>query len=298
MIKVIVIGSNGLLGQTLLKQLLDTNCSVIAFSKGENRFSIKEGYHYFSIDVTNTDLLLQTIRAIKPSYIINTAAITNVDFCEDNKELCDAVNVYSVKHLVGVCKELDTHLIHISTDFIFDGKNGAYKETDVPNPINYYGKSKLLSEEALVNSTIDYTILRTILVYGKVAKMNKSNFVFWIKETLEDFDKVTVLNDQYRMPTYVEDLAKACLLVMQKEAKGIFNISSNQLLSIYEMALEIANVFQLDKKLIIPISTSTLNQRAPRPPKTGFNLEKSIKVLGFQPKTFKEDLQRFKRRLI
>ena len=297
MIKVIVIGSNGLLGQTLLKQLLDTQCNVIAFSKGENRFPRNEGYHYFNIDSTNTNLLLDTIRSIKPNFIINSAAVTNVDFCEDNKELCDAVNVESVKQLAKVCKELDTHLIHISTDFIFDGEKGYYKETDTPNPVNYYGKSKLLSEEVLLNSTIDYTILRTILVYGKVAKMNKSNFVFWIKETLEDQDKITVVNDQFRMPTYVEELAKACLLVMQEEAKGIYNISSNTLLSIYEMALEIAEVFNLDKNLIVPITTESLNQRAPRPPKTGFNLEKAIERLGFKPKSFKEDLQIFKENL-
>lgn len=298
MIKVLITGSNGLLGQTLLKQLLDTRCHVIAVSKGKNRFPREVGYHYFGIDITNTNLLLSTIRAVKPHFIINAAAITNVDFCEDNKELCDAVNVDAVKHLVAVTKELNAHLIHISTDFIFDGIKGNYKETDTPNPVNYYGKSKLLAEEAIVSSTIDYTILRTILVFGKVAKMNKGNLVLWLKEKLEDKDEVTIVDDQYRMPTYVEELARACLLSMQEEAKGIFNISSNKLLSIYEMAQQIAEVFELDKNLIKPISTATLNQRAKRPPKTGFNLDKSIKELGFKPKSFKENLQKFKEKLI
>ena len=295
--KVVVVGSNGLLGQTLLKQLLNTNYSVVAFSKGRNRFPIDKGYDYFNIDVTNFDSLKQTIKTVKPNFVINAAAITNVDFCEDNKDLCDAVNVDAVKELIKVCSELTIHLIHISTDFIFDGKKGTYKEIDTPNPINYYGKSKLLAEKHLTKSTIDYTILRTILVYGKVTEMNKSNIVLWIKRALENKEKVTIVDDQFRMPTYVEDLAKACLLTIEKQLKGIYNISSNKLMSIYEMALEIAEVFNFDKSLIIPISTEALNQRATRPPKTGFNLEKSIKELNFQPKTFKEDLQRFKKQL-
>ena len=298
MVRILITGSNGLLGQTLLRQLLNTRCNIVAISKGKNRFPTEEGYHYFGIDITNTDLLLNTIRAVKPHFIINTAAVTNVDFCEENKELCDAVNKDSVKHLVEITKELNAHLIHISTDFIFDGTKGNYKETDIPNPINYYGKSKLLAEEIIVNSTIDYTILRTILVYGKVAKMNKSNIVLWLKETLEDKDEVTIVNDQFRMPTYVEELARACLLAMQEEVKGIFNVSSSELLSVYEIAQQIADVFELDRTLIKPISTATLNQTAKRPPKTGFNLEKSIKELGLKPKTFKEDLQRFKETLI
>lgn len=297
MIRILVTGSNGLLGQTLLKQLLDTRCNVIAISKGENRFSIKKGYYYFAVDITNTNLLLQTIKTVKPHYIINTAVLSDLDFCEENQELCNAVNVESVKSLVSISKELNAHLIQISTDNVFDGKKEIYKETDKPNPINFFGKSKQLAEQFIIESNIDYTIIRTALVYGKVSKMNKSSLIVWLKETLEDQDKVNAENDQYKMPTYVESLARTCLLVMQGEAKGIYNVSSNELLSIYQIAQQVAEVFNLDTSLITPVSKNALNKKAKQPSKITFDLSKAINDLGIKPKSFKEDLNDFKKQL-
>ena len=128
--------------------------------------------------------------------------------------------------------------------------------------------------------------------------MSRSNIVLWVREMLEKGKEITIVDDQFRTPTYVEDLAMACKISMDKKATGIFNISSNELLSVYEIAQQIADAFNLDKSLIKPISTSTLNQTAPRPAKTGFDLSKTNKELEFYPKSFKEDLQRFKETLI
>ena len=299
MIKIVITGSNGLLGQSLLNLLLQEKekYEVIGFSKGKNR-SGREDFLYVSIDITDEVLLKSKIRKINPDVIINTAAMTQVDDCESNKELCDVLNVDVVKWLKELSEDLKIHLIHLSTDFIFDGKKGYYKETDIPNPLSYYGLSKLKSEEVLTNSSIDYTILRTILVYGKVFDMSRSNIVLWVRKMLLDGKEITIVDDQYRMPTYVEDLAMACKISIDKKATGIFNISSNELLSVYEIAQQIADAFQLDKKLIKPISTSTLNQTAPRPAKTGFDLTKTNSALGFYPKSFKEDLERFKKKLL
>ena len=295
MIKIIITGSNGLLGQTLLNLLLKekNKYQVFGFSKGENR-SGRNDFSYVSVDITDEYQLRKSILEINPNFIINTAAMTNVDTCEKDKENCDKLNIEAVKYLMQISSEIKAHVIHISTDFIFDGEKGFYKETDSPNPLSYYGLSKLKSEEVLINSDINYTILRTILVYGKVFDMSRSNLVLWVKEMLENKKEITIVNDQYRMPTYVEDLALACIIAIDKKATGIFNISSNQLLSVYEIAQQIAEVFGLDKRLIKPISTSTLNQTAPRPAKTGFDLSKTNSELGFYPKSFKEDLQRFK----
>jgi dTDP-4-dehydrorhamnose reductase len=224
--------------------------------------------------------------------------MTQVDACETNKMACDLLNIEVVQWLVEISKELNTHIIHISTDFIFDGKKGYYLETDTPNPLSYYGLSKLKSEEALKISKIDYTILRTILVYGKVFDMSRNNIVLWVRKILSERKEITIVNDQYRMPTYVEDLAMACKIAIDKKAIGVFNISSNQLLSIYEIAQQIAEVFNLDATLIKPISSVTLNQTALRPAKTGFDLTKTKKELEFYPKSFKEDLLRFKSKLM
>ncbi|MBL4605627.1 MAG: SDR family oxidoreductase [Flavobacteriaceae bacterium] len=293
--KVVITGSNGLLGQTLVNLLLQEKeaYEVHGLSRGENR-SGRVDFTYHTIDITDKQQVARVLRKIAPHFIINTAAMTNVDVCEDDKENCKKLNIDAVQYLIDISKEMNAHLIHISTDFIFDGIQGCYKETDTPNPLSYYGMSKLKSEEVLINSTIDFTILRTILVYGKVPNLGRNNIVLWVKEMLENGKEINIVDDQFRMPTYVEDLAMACKLAMDKKAKGIFNISSSQLLSVYEITQQIAEVFELDKTLITPISTSTLNQRAARPPKTGFDLSKTNRDLGFYPKTFQEDLQRFK----
>ena len=295
MIKVVVTGSNGLLGQSLINLLLKEKevYQVIGFSRGENR-SGRDDFSYVSIDITDRENLKDTLLKIQPNFIINTAAMTQVDDCEGNKEACDLLNVTVVKWLEQVSHEINAHLIHLSTDFIFDGLKGNYKETDTPNPLSYYGFSKLKSENILIESKIHYTILRTILVFGKVYDMSRSNIVLWVKSMLEKGEEITIVDDQYRAPTYVEDLALACKISMDKKATGIYNISSNELLSVFEIAQQIADAFGLDKNLIKPISTSTLNQTAPRPAKTGFDLSKTNKVLEFYPKSFKEDLQRFK----
>ncbi|WCC41816.1 SDR family oxidoreductase [Tenacibaculum finnmarkense] len=296
--KVVITGSNGLLGQSLVNLLLEEpqKYQVIGFSKGKNR-SGRTDFEYSSIDITDKKNLLKNLEEYQPDVIINTAAMTNVDACETNKTACDLLNIDVVDTLSFFSSANNTHLIHISTDFIFDGKKGFYKETDAPNPVNYYGISKLKAEQILTQSNIDYTILRTVLVYGKVFDMSRSNIVLWVKKSLEDKKEITIVNDQYRMPTYVDDLALACKLALDKKATGIFNISSNTLLSIYEIAQQIAVVFQLDKSLIKPIKTSELQQAATRPPKTGFNLKKTIEVLQFYPKSFQENLQKFKEKL-
>jgi len=299
MIKVIITGSNGLLGQSLLALLLKEKekYNVFGFSRGENR-SGRDDFSYLSIDLTKEENLKKTIREVQPNFIINTAAITLVDDCESNKEACDRLNIDVVQWLTEIAGEVNAHLIHLSTDFIFDGIKGYYKETDIPNPVSYYGLSKVKSEQVLLKSKIDYTILRTILVYGKVFSMSRSNIVLWVKSMLEQGKEITIVNDQFRMPTYVDDLAMACKIVVDKKATGIYHISSNELMSVFEIAQEVATVFELDKNLIKPISSSALNQTAKRPPKTGFDLSKTNKDLGLYPKSFREDLQRFKETLI
>ena len=295
MIKIIITGSNCLLGQSLLALLLKEkqHYKVYGFSRGENR-SGRQDFNYVSIDITKENILREKVKEIEPNFIINTAAMTQVDDCEIHKEACNLLNIEVVKWLADISKEINAHLIHLSTDFIFDGKKGNYKETDIPNPLSYYGLSKLKSEEVLVNSDINYTILRTILVYGKVFDMSRSNIVLWVREMLGNGREITIVDDQFRTPTYVDDLALACKISIDKKAVGIFNISSNELLSIFEITQQIADAFGLNKSLIIPISTSTLNQTAVRPAKTGFDLSKTNKILDFYPKSFKEDLQRFK----
>lgn len=295
--KVLITGSNGLLGQKLVNLFCENDYEVVAVSRGNNRNNYKKKYTYYNTDLIDFDTILKIINQEAPDVIINSAAMTNVDECEVRKQDCDLINVELVKQLTQVSKQKGIHLIHISTDFIFDGKNGHYKEDDQPNPLNYYGFSKLKSENAIVKSQIRYTILRTILVYGKVDNMKADNFVIWIKNSIENKKTLTIIDDQFRMPTFVDDLSQACLLSVQKKAYGIFNVSSNELISIYDMAIDIANTFNLDTTYIKRISTDELNQRAERPAITGFNLQKSHEILGLPLVSFSERLQVFKKQL-
>jgi dTDP-4-dehydrorhamnose reductase len=290
--KVLVTGSNGLLGQKLTERILAKNdFELIATAKGSNRYSQKEGYLYAEMDILDEANVMEVITKIKPDAVINTAAMTNVDTCETEKEACWALNVKSVEYLIKACKVNDVQLVHLSTDFIFDGLAGPYKEDDAPCPVSFYGESKLAAELLLQESDIDWTVLRTIIVYGIVNDMSRSNIVLWAKGALEKGNPINIVNDQWRMPTLAEDLAEICLLAAEKRAKGVFNASGKDMMSIMELVEQVADFYKLDKSLIHPISSASLNQVAKRPVKTGFILDKSIKELGYNPHSFTEGMQ-------
>jgi len=210
--------------------------------------------------------------------------------CEDEKHACDALNIDAVRYLADACEKIDAHLIHISTDFIFDGKAGPYTEQDKPNPLSYYGLSKLKSEQILEAHSVKWTILRTIIVFGVGENLSKGNIVLWAKGALEKAEPLNIIDDQFRAPTLAEDLADACILAANKKAYGVFNASGKDIMSIFEMVECIANYFGNDTSNLNRISTSTLNQKAGRPPRTGFILNKAIKELGYNPHSFKECL--------
>ncbi|UKJ06880.1 SDR family oxidoreductase [Solitalea lacus] len=288
--KVLITGSNGLLGQKLLDKLRNNpEYLVIATAKGADRYR-ETGYVYESLDITNQVEVESVMLKHRPDHLIHTAAMTNVDACEAERELCKKLNVDAVQYFIDACKQTNSHFIHLSTDFIFDGANGPYDEEASPNPLSYYGQTKLESEELLKDSEIDYAILRTIIVFGVVKDMSRSNIVLWAKAALEKGQNINVVNDQYRNPTLAEDLADACILAMEKRVKGIFNASGKDFMSILEIVERIADFWKLDKSLINPISADTLNQPAKRPVKTGFVLDKSIKELGYSPRSFEEGL--------
>ncbi len=289
--RILITGSNGLLGQKLVKLLANNpNIQFLATSTGENRIKSITGFDYTSLDITNKNQVEQVFNQFKPTVVINTAAMTNVDACEDQKEQCWNLNVNAVKNLIEASGNHQTHLIHLSTDFVFDGENGPYKEEDKPNPLSYYGLSKYEAEKLLQASSIKWSIVRTIIVYGVVEDMSRSNIVLWAKQALERGNPLTIVNDQYRMPTLAEDLAQACWLIAEKSATGIYNISGKDFMSILELVNRVADFYGYDKSIISPIASSLLNQAAKRPPKTGFVLDKAYKKLGYSPCTFEEGL--------
>lgn len=290
--KILITGANGLLGQKLVS-LISSNSEhqLIATGKGGNRNpKPHHTYRYELLDITDGEQVMLVIGEQKPDVVIHTAAMTNVDQSEEEQELCLKLNVQAVQNIVDACVQSNAFLIHLSTDFIFDGTQGPYDEQGITNPISFYGESKLKAEEVIQRSNIDHAIIRTVLVYGIAHDMSRSNIVLWVKKNLEEKKEIFVVNDQWRTPTLAEDLAIGCLLIAQKKAKGIFNISGDELLTPYEMAIRTADFFDLDKSYIIETDGSRFQQKAKRPPKTGFIIEKAKKTLGYKPRSFEEGI--------
>jgi dTDP-4-dehydrorhamnose reductase len=292
--KILITGSNGLLGQKLV-ELISKNPDyyAIATARGVNRLPASiQGYAYESLDVTNREETLAKIQVLKPDYIIHTAAMTNVDQCETDRDACWELNVRATETLVEACRVNDIFLVHVSTDFIFDGENGPYDEEAEANPISFYGVSKLAAERMVFKSAnlIRWAVARTVLVYGIAHDMSRSNIVLWVKKNLEEGKSISVVNDQFRSPTLAEDLAMGCFLIVQKEAQGIYNISGKEVMTPLEMAYVTADYFKLDKSLIVETDSTKFTQPAKRPPRTGFIIEKAERALGYKPRSFEEGI--------
>lgn len=289
--RILITGANGLLGQKLI-DLYDQDSQVQAIATGIEASRLGHGsYEYHALDITSEDAVGRVVAETKPDVIINTAALTQVDQCESEREACWNLNVNAVAHLIKAARQNDSFLIHLSTDFIFDGSAGPYKEDDEPAPLSYYGESKLASEKLLEECGIRYAIARTQLVYGIVPNLSRSNIILWVKKSLEEGKEIKVVNDQWRTPTLAEDLAKGCALIAEKEAEGVFHISGKDLLTPYDMAMATCEFFDLDKSLIEEVDGSIFQQAAKRPPRTGFILDKSRAVLGYEPVSFVEGIE-------
>ena len=286
--KVLITGANGLLGQKLAALLLQQpGVAVVATSRGSNKLA---GLHpqlpFAALDVTDAAHLARVLDQQRPTHVIHTAAMTNVDECELNHEACWTQNVTAVQNLVAACAGRGMHLTHLSTDFIFSGAHGPLTEEAVPGPINYYGESKLAAEQLVQASVGPWAIARTVLVYGTAHDYGRSNIVLWVRDSLRAGKTIQVVDDQWRTPTLAEDLAQGCWLLAKHGARGIYNISGRELLTPYQMAVRVADHFGLDKTLIQRVDGSIFTQPARRPPRTGFLIEKAERELGYRPHSF------------
>ncbi len=289
--KILLTGSNGLLGQKIIDDLLlRTDITLIATAKGENRHPAKGSFIYESVDLNDDEKWLEIFENYRPDALIHGGAMTQVDICEDERVMCDKVNVDATTLLSMLCKHFNTHLIHVSTDFIFDGKKGYYTETDLPAPVNYYGLSKWKAEQAVFASGAKAAILRTILLYGVTYGLSRSNIVLWVKQSLEQGKAITVVKDQSRCPTLAQDLAAACIAAAISGATGIYHICGPEQMDIVTLAKRVANFWHLDANLIGEISSETLKQRATRPPHTAFHLGKANMELDYYPRSLEEGL--------
>ena len=291
--KVLITGANGFLGYYLVQQLLEKKFSVIATGKGPCRlpFTHDRYFQYLPMDFTDPFSVHDVFENIKPDVVIHAGAMSKPDECETNQMLAFLVNVEGTVQLLINAAEKRSFFIFLSTDFVFDGERVMCKETDGPNPVNYYGRTKLEAEEAVREYEFDWAIVRTVLVYGK-NHSGHNNILKIVKEKLEKGEEYSVVDDQVRTPTYVEDLAKGIVSVIEKKATGIFHLSGKDILTPYQMAIKTAEHLGYDHSCIKRVTAVSFSQPAKRPLRTGFVIDKARKELGYEPVTFEEGLKK------
>ncbi len=297
--RILITGANGLLGQELVRQLSSfARYDVLATARDDKpRFS-GGSCGYMPLDITDGPSLSAVFQDFSPDVVVNCAAMTQVDRCESDRDECWRVNTDAVDLLAKLCLANGARIVQISTDFIFDGLDGPYREDDRPNPLSYYGRSKLAGENAARGAGIDkWTIARTILVYGVGESLPRSNFVLWVIEKLAAGESIDIVTDQWRSPTYAPDLAHGIERIIRFRKHGVFNLSGSELFSIYDLAVAVAESFGFDAGLVRPTDGQSFVQPAVRPRNSGFIILKAETELGFKPRDFRTALSDLAHRL-
>ena len=295
--RILVIGSNGLLGQKVAEQLVRGSAARIILASVED-VPVRDllSTEYIRLDLTVRKDVREVVGTVNPDVIINCAAMTNVDACETERDMAWKINVSGVEHLVEAARGKGATIVHVSSDYVFDGKSGPYTEDDRPEPLSYYGKSKLASENALRTSGLPHFIARTMVLYG-IAPGVKANFALWLIKSLNAGQTVRIVDDQIGNPTLVDDLAFGLLRAVELGKSGVYNIAGRDIVTRFEFAVRLAKFFGLDPKLIHPIKTAQLRQPAARPLRSGLITLKAEVDLGLKPSTIEEGLAILKSQL-
>ncbi len=292
MSRVLILGSNGLLGQAMQHKFSRYH-QVTATSLEEQSYLSDTRLPYIQADLTSRADVRRLIAKASPEIIINTAAYTNVDGCEEEREKCWEVNVLAMENVLEASYVKKPIMVHISTDYVFDGEQGRYRETDLPNPRGNYARSKMAAENILNGADFEYIIARTQVLYGTGEKI-RPNFVTWLIESLRANKAVQIVTDQTGSPTYAPDLAEAVYRLLEKETYGLFHVSSPDILTRYDFALQVADIFGLDASLIHETTTDKLQQKSPRPMNSSFILDKLYNNINWQPRSTVQALQHMK----
>ena len=290
--RVLITGANGLLGQALVRRLSSTDDhDVLATARDDTpRFDVP--CDYTQLDVTTPDAVETLLTAYDPDVVVNCAAVSDVTECDEDRNRAWAVNARAVRTLAKQCRSVGARLIQLSTDFVFNGKRGPYEEDARPDPVNYYGRTKLAGENALREfDFLDWAVVRTVLLYGTAKDLSRSNVVLWMIDRLSEGKPLRVVDDQWRTPTYVRDLADGIVRLIDRDRTGIYHMSGREMVTIHELARTVADVLGFDPSPIEPVSSDYFEDAVDRPPKTGFIILKAETELGYDPRPLREGLR-------
>lgn len=291
--KLLITGASGLLGLRL--------CGLAARKSYElySLYNQHEPNHGIpiKIDISNKDTVEKIFEKTKPEAVVHAAALTDVDKCELEKERAWKVNVEGTRNIVESCKRHQVFLAYISTDYVFDGEKGMYRECDEPNPINYYGLTKLKGEECVNSLLKDYCIIRASVLYGSNPATGKINFALWLLQKLKNNEKVTIVIDQWNSPTLNTNLASMILEIIERKIKGVHHLAGATRISRYGFSILIAKTFNLDTSLIIPSSSKEIPWIAKRPKDSSLNVEKAQQTLKNKPLKIGQALRKMKKEI-
>jgi len=292
--RILVTGASGLLGSKLTEILVKKGYEVYA---GYNSHRPLNG-HPIKFNVSRKEEVKKAFGIAGPDVVIHAAALTNVDKCEVDKELAWRINVIGTRNIAKLSKQYGSFLIYISTDYVFKGDRGMYREDDEPNPINYYGFTKLKGEEEVRRIMEEYCIARTSVIYGSIPATGKINFALWVLEKLRKNEQVNIVTDQWNSPTLNTNLAEMILETFERKIVGIYHLAGATRINRYEFAKLVAKTFNLNENLILPILSIDLQWIAKRPRDSSLNVSKAIQVLHNKPLSIKESLEILRRELL
>lgn len=293
--KTLIIGANGFTGRRILQQLSLSGEYELTGCSLHKDIQPGDNHRFIQADINNHPTIAQLIGQLRPEVVINASALSVPDYCEKHPDEAYATNVSAVANMARCCEQAGSRFIHLSTDFVFDGKKDClYTEEDMPAPVNYYGRSKYEGELAIAANCNDYANVRVVIVYGKAFPGQHGNILQLVKNRLEAGQEIRVVSDQYRTPTWVQDIAIGVERLMHISQSGTYHICGGECLSIADIAYRVADYFGLDRSLIFPVTTEQMNEATPRPRFSGLSIEKAKRELGYQPHSLEEGMAEMK----
>ena len=293
--KTLIIGANGFTGRRILQSLSRQGIYELTGCSLHEDILPGNNYRFVQADMNNHPAIDRLIAEIRPDVVINGSALSVPDYCESHHEEAYAANVLAVENIARCCEKAGSRFIHLSTDFVFDGKKAElYTETDTPAPVNYYGISKYQGEQAVTANCSNYANVRVVVVYGKALPGQHGNILQLVKNRLRAGQEIRVVSDQYRTPTWVQDIVDGVEKLMHISQNGIWHSCGDECLSIADIAYRVADYFKLDRSLIVPVTTEEMNEATPRPRFSGLSIEKAKRILGYAPHSLEEGMAEMK----
>lgn len=290
--KILIIGANGFTGRRLLNDFSATHRYHVTGCSLSADILPTDGYRFIRADVRDATAVTALFEEVRPEVVINTAALSVPDYCETHHDEAHLTNVTAVEHIARACEQHNSRFIHLSTDFVFDGRTDClYKETDQPNPVNYYGLTKLEGEQRVAELCRSYAIARVVVVYGKALPGQHGNILQLVANKLRTGETIRVVSDQWRTPTFVGDIAQGVERLMHHPANGVYHLCGPDCLTIADIAYRVADTLQLDRSLICPVTTEEMCEATPRPRFSGLSTAKAERELEYKPHTLEEGIK-------